>query len=380
MNRLLCILLSLVLLVGAATEAGKPLPRAQQKKQARTKLNAIHSQMKEVKQDLREAKVRKRTYASQLQDTQKQLSQTKHRIYAAETRLRDTQSDLRQTKRSLSAVRSRLKQRNDLLGERLVATQRRGSVSYAAVLFNASDYWDYLSRQRLMAQLVKYDVELVQAIRADEREVLQWQNRLTSKHNEQQYIVQYLDRQRVLREGLRHSQASQVRAAARDQARYEEMLAELEENSNQIAAFIRRLEATPAGRARSLKPFRGGFSYPVNGRRTSGFGMRFHPVLHRHKLHTGVDFGAPTGTPIRAAATGVVVHAGWWGAYGNAVIVDHGGGVTTLYGHMSSIGCRSGQTVKRGQTIGRVGNTGWSTGPHLHFEVRRNGVPVNPGL
>ncbi|NMC81398.1 MAG: M23 family metallopeptidase, partial [Armatimonadetes bacterium] len=108
------------------------------------------------------------------------------------------------------------------------------------------------------------------------------------------------------------------------------------------------------------------------------FGMRFHPILHRYKLHTGVDIAAPTGTPVFAAAAGEVVHAGYWGAYGNAVIIDHGGGVTTLYGHLSRINCRVGATVNKGQHVGAVGNTGWSTGSHLHFEKRRNGQPVSP--
>jgi len=91
-----------------------------------------------------------------------------------------------------------------------------------------------------------------------------------------------------------------------------------------------------------------------------------------------VDFAAATGTSVRAAASGTVILSGWMGAYGNAVVIDHGGGVTTLYGHNSSLSVRVGQTVRQGQTIARAGSTGLSTGPHVHFEVRRNGQPVNP--
>jgi murein DD-endopeptidase MepM/ murein hydrolase activator NlpD len=117
---------------------------------------------------------------------------------------------------------------------------------------------------------------------------------------------------------------------------------------------------------------------PVAGRITSGFGMRYHPILHYERFHAGLDFGAPYGSPIVAAANGQVVAAGWAGGYGNEVQISHGGGVVTLYGHMSGIVARPGEAVRQGQVIGYVGSTGLSTGPHLHFEVKVDGRAVNP--
>jgi murein DD-endopeptidase MepM/ murein hydrolase activator NlpD len=95
-------------------------------------------------------------------------------------------------------------------------------------------------------------------------------------------------------------------------------------------------------------------------------------------MHTGIDISAHSGTPIKAAAGGEVVFAGWWGGYGNVVIIDHGGGISTLYAHCSAIYVRKGQSVSQGEVIAAVGSTGLSTGPHLHFEVRKNGKPVDP--
>jgi murein DD-endopeptidase MepM/ murein hydrolase activator NlpD len=119
--------------------------------------------------------------------------------------------------------------------------------------------------------------------------------------------------------------------------------------------------------------------HPVPGAPiTSPFGSRVHPIYGTVRMHTGIDFGADSGTAIRAAADGVVVSASWYGGYGNATIIDHGGGLATLYGHQSSMGVSAGQKVTAGQTIGRVGCTGDCTGPHLHFETRVNGDPVNP--
>ena len=120
------------------------------------------------------------------------------------------------------------------------------------------------------------------------------------------------------------------------------------------------------------------FMWPVNGPVTSGFGPRTHPISGGTRIHNGVDIGASSGTPIKAADTGTVVMAGSNGGYGNWTLIDHGGGLATGYAHQSSIGVRVGQRVTRGEVIGRVGSTGASTGPHLHWEVRVNGNPVNP--
>ena len=106
--------------------------------------------------------------------------------------------------------------------------------------------------------------------------------------------------------------------------------------------------------------------------------MRYHPILHYERFHAGLDFGAPYGSPIVAAADGQVIAAGWAGGYGNEVQIAHGGGVVSLYGHMSGIVARPGEVVRQGQVIGYVGSTGLSTGPHLHFEIKVNGQAVNP--
>jgi len=121
-----------------------------------------------------------------------------------------------------------------------------------------------------------------------------------------------------------------------------------------------------------------GMRMPVNGRVTSGFGSRFHPILGYVRMHAGLDLAAAYGSPIAAAADGRIVSSGWSGGYGNLVRIAHAGGIQTMYGHMSRIVARSGEMVRQGQIIGYVGSTGLSTGPHLHYEVLKNGRPVNP--
>jgi murein DD-endopeptidase MepM/ murein hydrolase activator NlpD len=160
-----------------------------------------------------------------------------------------------------------------------------------------------------------------------------------------------------------------------EKARLQAELAALQAQSNSIAALIRQEEAVQSGAV-----FTGGqLAEPIPGAPiTSPYGWRVDPILHTRSLHTGIDFGAPYGTPIHAAADGVVVAAGPEGGYGNATIVEHGGGIATLYGHQEQILVSAGDHVSRGQVIGLVGCTGWCTGPHVHFEVRVDGTPVDP--
>jgi murein DD-endopeptidase MepM/ murein hydrolase activator NlpD len=122
----------------------------------------------------------------------------------------------------------------------------------------------------------------------------------------------------------------------------------------------------------------GSFSWPASGPITSPFGMRVHPGTGAFKMHTGIDIGAPMGATITAAASGRVIFAGVESGYGNTIIVDHGGQTSTLYAHCSQIFVGNNQDVQRGQAIGAVGATGDATGPHLHFEIRINGVAVDP--
>ncbi len=159
-----------------------------------------------------------------------------------------------------------------------------------------------------------------------------------------------------------------------------QMLQQFEADRNaifqpKIAAFSRRRRKPGE---KELPAFHGRFMRPVGGPITSGFGMRYHPILHITRLHAGIDFGVPRGTPIHAPADGQVIAARYSTSYGNMIILDHGGGITTVYAHCSRLLVSNGEMVHRGQEIAASGATGLAAGPHLHWEVRVNGHPVNP--
>jgi murein DD-endopeptidase MepM/ murein hydrolase activator NlpD len=139
-----------------------------------------------------------------------------------------------------------------------------------------------------------------------------------------------------------------------------------------------RSEWVDAANAARPAPVTSGLAMPAQGPITSYFGYRYHPILHFTRFHAGVDIGAGWGAPIVAAGDGRVIGAGWSGGYGREVEIAHGGGITSIYGHMSEIVAQPGSFVRAGQLIGYVGSSGLSTGPHLHFEIRQGGTPVNP--
>jgi murein DD-endopeptidase MepM/ murein hydrolase activator NlpD len=166
-----------------------------------------------------------------------------------------------------------------------------------------------------------------------------------------------------------------LNAVQAKKSEYLRQINQLQAESNEIGAQLRRRQSggsvTPSGR--------GVVGFPVGSPViTSGFGYRVHPIYGDRRLHTGVDFSAATGTPVYSGGGGVVVFAGWKSGYGNTVVIDHGGSLATLYAHNSALAVATGATVKRGQRIASAGSTGNSTGPHVHFEVRIKGTPVDP--
>ena len=162
------------------------------------------------------------------------------------------------------------------------------------------------------------------------------------------------------------------------EAELEEWLDQLEADSQQIEAILAAPE-TPMAPSTGTPPVGSGqLLWPTSGPLTSPFGYRVHPIFGDTRLHAGIDIGAPYGAPVYAADTGRVSYAGAMSGYGNVIVIDHGGGLATTYNHLSAFGTSVGASVTRGAHIGSVGCTGYCTGPHLHFEVRVNGTPVDP--
>lgn len=356
-----------------------PLPvAAKSLHQLRQQWRETSRKISQVQWHIHELKRSQKTAGERLHASERRLSYSRTNLRDVQNQLGATRNRLSRTKAELVVIEKRLRKRNDVMASRLVTDYRRGNSGYLNVLIGSADFSDLMSRSYVVRKIVENDVDLMNEFKADRQDARD--HKLLLEQEEQRRVDLERQQSALVREIADETQvrALTLKEVCQERAKYEQMLEELERSSSQMAAMIRRMERTPQGRRRLAQAWHGSFMRPVGGRITSGFGMRFHPVIGRYKLHTGVDIACPIGTPIHAAAGGVVILAGWGGAYGNCVIIDHGGGVTTLYGHQSRLAVRSGSAVRQGQIIGYSGSTGWSTGPHCHFEVRKHGSPVNP--
>lgn len=314
-----------------------------------------------------------RQYEERMERARAEKRELERRMRAVEARIEEIEGEISASKRRLEQYRRRLK-------ERLVAIYKSGPVSYVALILGAEDFGDLVGRYHLASRLMRRDRMICRAIRREMTAVIERRRRLEERRRELASLMEEIER-RMAEIRRQHAQKVALLQRIRSERRlYLQALLELEETSRRIEGMLARRyrgRRRVAYRPGHLPSF-GRFLKPVRGRIISRFGYRRHPILGGRRMHTGIDIAAPRGTPIRAARAGVVIFAGWLGGYGKCVIVDHGDGYSTLYAHCSSICVSRGQKVSRGQILGRVGSTGLSTGPHLHFEVRYRGRPVNP--
>ncbi|MEJ5252913.1 MAG: peptidoglycan DD-metalloendopeptidase family protein [Armatimonadota bacterium] len=353
-------------------------PSTAKKAELQAKLERVKKQIRQARAEVRQIRRRERAVTADLLATEQNLDATRKRLHTVRARLSAVRSLQRKTAARLKELEGRLQQRQQLLARRVRVAYQQGNASTVRVLLGSRDVHDLISRSYVLGRIARADSRLVLAIQQDRQEVAQAKAQLDRQAQEIAQLEAELAQQTRLLQEQTEAKREILQDIARDRALKEQALDEWEEESRQIAAMLRAMEQTPRGQARLAKPFRGGFIRPVNGAIVSGFGMRYHPILKVNRMHNGVDIAAPYGTPIKAAAAGEVIFAGYRRGYGNTVIIDHGGGVATLYAHCSALAVGEGAVVKQGQVIGYVGATGLATGPHLHFEVRHNGEPVNP--
>jgi murein DD-endopeptidase MepM/ murein hydrolase activator NlpD len=237
-----------------------------------------------------------------------------------------------------------------------------------------------LDRRRHVKLLYQADRKILVSFKTETNRINQQKIQVETQKNQIALLTQQLLAQKAQYQAQLVAQQQLMERLKTDKQALESAQAQLAIDSRNIGVLIRR-EVAASNKA--TFPHTGVFSngslmFPSDAEITSGFGWRRHPILGQDRFHGGIDFGASYGSTIRAAEGGKVIFAGWYGGYGNTVIINHGGGISTLYGHSSKLFVSQGKTVKPGEAIAAVGSTGLSTGPHLHFEVRQDGEPVDP--
>ena len=340
---------------------------ANQKKQAQGQLNKLTFTADIMKAQLA-------LLETQIAAAQTRLSQNRAAFTRAQTQVNIAQKELEQKQKELEG-------RQSALGKRARGIYESGQISYLELLFQSSDLSDFITRMEYFSKLVDNDRQLLSVIKSQKEQIGQKKRELQSQRDQAaQLQAQAVSVSAELDKSKSEQRIALDKNQKTQQAAYDDV-DRLESEANSLGDKIRKLQAAQAAKPTRQGGVSGSISiWPVPGfyEISDPFGWRTHPITHKQSLHTGTDIVAPTGTQIHAAGAGVVLVAGWNSAYGNMTIIDNGNGVSTLYGHQSSLAVSEGQSVQANQVIGYVGSTGLSTGSHLHFEVREGGNPTDP--
>jgi murein DD-endopeptidase MepM/ murein hydrolase activator NlpD len=365
--------------------------RAQQ-----AKLHDVHVQLNQKRGVLGEAQAKVGTIAEQLAIANRNISSVQGQIAFLNAKMHTTEANLAWTKVQLDAAQKTLARHNDALRRRLIQAYEYGDLGYLAVLLEARSFGDFLERWNDVAYVVKANEVTIRARRADAQHIEAIETGLVSDENSLRNARAAADQQQIALSALAKQRENLLAVAQSEKQDVAVQVGELEDTSAAAEAALEALvrekqqeeDARRAAARRaallageSLPPEPGApgqLLWPVSGPITSPFGMRMHPVYGRPILHAGIDIAAAQGTTIAAAADGRVIVAGTQGDCGKMVAIDHHGGLSTIYCHMSQIFVGVGQDVQRGQAIGAVGMTGDATGPHVHFQVMQDGHPVDP--
>ncbi len=364
-----------VLLLG-----GSFLPPAQAGtlSELRSKLSQYLSGERQVKERLRSIKDEQHQVRGELFSAQKQLAQAQTRLREAEAQLRETKQHITETEQELAETRARLDKHEAEMQQYLLALYRAGEPTYLEVVFRATSFEDFVTRAEFTRRLAQRDEELLTALVSEKQTYEHKRAELLALRARQEDLRAQIKQEQDKIEAQAAAAQRELKEVNQDRAAAEQMLARMQQESQQIEQMLARLQR--GGGQSYSGSWSGSLKCPIwsSYRISSRYGWRIHPILHTRRFHDGVDLACPTGTPIHTADKGLVVFVGWQNAYGRTILVDHGSGISTMYAHCSRYAVKKGQTVTRGQVIGYVGSTGWSTGPHLHFGLRKYGKPINP--
>ena len=336
-------------------------------------LDELQAQRDELQEQIDESVIEIEGVRIELTETLEKINKLDEQIYeyeeeiaGIEQRVKQKEQEIKDVEEKLEYLEQKYEQQKRLFQNRIVALYENSETTYLDVLLNSKSIVDFISRYYIIEEIAIHDAELIETV---EKELIEQQAQLEGIKTEEQKMVISLENTKLVQSSYKNSLTD---AEKEIQTKIDEYTEEL----NKVEAEILLISSENI-----LPNYTGGlFEWPAPGYYTitSEYGMRLHPILKTYRSHSGLDIGAPMGSNVLAANDGVVIKATYMGAYGNVVMIDHGGGVITVYAHGSEIIAKLGDTVKRGDVIMKCGSTGWSTGPHVHFEIRINGKTIDP--
>jgi murein DD-endopeptidase MepM/ murein hydrolase activator NlpD len=347
-------------------------------------LENVKKQRENTRKEIEKAKKAEADYSNQVNKIETNLLGSLKELDSLNTQLSNTKTEMDRLtielvikRKELADVEEELRQKTVLLNERVATIYKSRTQDLLELFIEPVSFTDFFSKLKLMNLVAQQDIDILNEVqnKRDKAENL--------KQNMEDLKNQERDRKQDL-EKLVDDSAKKTREIEEIYNEKKELLSETRANKESLLKMEEALASKEKEITKKLEALRygnapGKFLYPLKGGiLTSGFGNRISPITGMLRFHSGVDIGASSGVPVMAAASGEVINAEYMGGYGYAIIIYHGGGFSTLYGHLSGFAVSAGQKVKQGQIIGYVGSTGFATGPHLHFEVRVNGAARNP--
>ncbi len=342
-----------------------------------TNPTTLEQKKRETKAKIKELKKREKLEINRLYKNQGQLEIEHQNLNSSKEQLSSTKIKLNDLQTNCNEAFYNYRQMEGKAAERIRILYKGTYLNALHLLFESKSINDILDNIYYQQLIIKKDKEVLTEMkrRADRLAAL----RAAVEQEKRNLVstISYINmKKQRIQDSIEESQYL-INKLQTDRKTYERAEKELEKQSQQVSAMIQK-NVKPSTDVHTS----GGFLWPVTGTITSPFGWRVHPIFKSRTFHSGLDIARPAGTPIKSANSGKVVYVGWYGGYGKVVILDHGRynnvPTTTLYAHMSRTAVQKGQIVGKGQVIGYVGSTGYSTGPHCHFEVRLNGKPTNP--
>ncbi len=336
-------------------------------------LKRINEERDALNKQYTDAKSRSNALAGQIKSLEKEIYSSEVEINDLEIEINETKEEIAQALISLEEKKVEVGEQNKNLNERLRAMYKNGEIGMLSVLLGSANMSEMMTNMDTIERIYAYDATVLSSLRVQYDKIDAEKNRLVELKAELEAQEAYLAEKKVALAGQKSTVADKKKVVDADAQILSQQIDDLNKEADALVAQILKLQGTDAY-------IGGSMCWPsqASTRITSPFGYRMHPILKVNKLHTGIDIGAAGGTNILAANSGIVISAGWNNGYGYMVMVDHGGGIVTLYAHSSKLLVSKGDVVTRGQTIALVGTTGMSTGNHLHFEVRVNGEYKDP--
>ncbi|AYO31176.1 peptidase M23 [Biomaibacter acetigenes] len=369
--RLLSILLT-VIFICANTVSAFAIDLQDLKKQQQ----AIQSKITSIRNRLKDVNNKRRDVASELAVIENDLKKAQNELAATEAKLRDTQQKLVNTQQELEAAQAQVENQQETLNIRIKAMYMTGPVDYIEVLLASSSFSDFLTRLDMVKRIIDSDKNLLADFREKKEIVEQKKAELEEQHRQIAEHKKNISRQKATIASRQADRKKLYDELEEQRKEYERQEDKLQEDAARLARMIQELQAKSKRAYMGTGVFR--WPVPSSTNVTSDYGWRVHPIFKSRRFHEGIDIAAPTDSTVVAADDGVVIYTGWYGGYGNTIIIDHGDKISSRYSHLSKILVNDGEKVKKGDKIGLVGSTGWSTGPHLDFGVIKDGQHVNP--